>query len=529
MLLISSCNKIENRYFTEAHFELVDSTFIELPVKHSFGTYIQHYERNDTNFLMLNSVNEKQLIEIDIDHNTVSRIIPVNFISEDVYPIFLFHYHNFDSILILRDVNNLEKLEHDSILALIDFKGNPFSYINLRGGDFLFSGDYYSDSSKGYFSHELSNFNIFENRLFITPVSAFYYDIRLAEMHGFRPLGYVDFLNKNHDFIEIPLEHQLSREGLFAIEQKRGLNTRAISKNLIVVSLPANRSLIITDTLGNITREPENKYHLISNPVELEYLENGAETQINTNSSVFGNIIIDHSNEYIIRFSSLPAPKGLNETMISNFRNRHQWFGVYDFNLNLIAEGMIPQGLSTKLPIPGHFDSLFVVATASINEPYTLKVKYFRLKFKKASENRIDELKKVEITNEPVKSLDHFFRKSNLPEGSIILLVPSHSCPYCVNNAVQYFTENIEKMKNDNVYLYAEREIGENYLSFQTELNLNNVFIEKNSELRDYYSKKMSNPIILFWNGQSIEFEMLLTPESVDNIGDFIDEMIGYR
>ncbi|MCC5916607.1 MAG: hypothetical protein JJU02_04695 [Cryomorphaceae bacterium] len=528
--LFVSCTEVEvDNYFTEAYFQLVDSLRIELPIEHSFSTYNQHYKRGDTNFLMLNSVNQKCLIEIDIDHQIVSRIIPVKFIKKDFYPIFLFHYHNNDSILILRDVSNLDRPYHDSLLAIINNQGDLISFVNLRGGTFLYHEDETYDSSTSYFGHELENFNIAENRLFITPNPAFFEDIKSAENNGVPSLGYVDFNNENQGFIRIPISisETLFREGNYSIDQKLNTKARAINKNSIVVSLQGNRKLIIADTLGNILHEPKNMYHLIDDAYELAA---GVENKIyrNPNSPVFSNIIIDHQNKYIVRFATLPVPKGLSESEYAEFNYSHQWFGVYDFKLNLIAEGMKPLRFYTSLPIPGYMDSLFVRANRNKNNHYELDIYFYELNFKRSNQKRVEELKELEDDIKPIKTLSQYFQKFSLPKGSVVLLIPSLSCPYCMKNSMQYYFDNFEFMKKNEIYLFCEHEIGESYPSLK-KVNSAYVNFEDNKELRNYYSKEIRNPVLLYWNGSNIESEVILYPDKVDSLSFVIKEFINLR
>ena len=123
-VLVVGCSPKSHVQLGKVLFTKLDSSEISLPYAYNiYASFsMQEYERHDTAFLMISDIDNHSLIEIDLDRDTVSRIIPIRYIMSDQYPTFLFEYKNEDTILILREIANTRRM-HDSVLFSINNRG----------------------------------------------------------------------------------------------------------------------------------------------------------------------------------------------------------------------------------------------------------------------------------------------------------------------------------------------------------------------------------------------------------------------
>jgi hypothetical protein len=158
-----------SKYVTVA-FTKLDSIEIELPFEFSplYNFTIDSYNRSDTNFLMLGGFEDKRIIEVDLDHQVLTRTIELKKLQFDRYPYFIFHYLNKDTILILRDISNFRGLANDSILYSINLKGESNGTYKIHDSPFRMI-EQPMDSSKTTFFHNFAPFEFSGRRLFVLP------------------------------------------------------------------------------------------------------------------------------------------------------------------------------------------------------------------------------------------------------------------------------------------------------------------------------------------------------------------------
>ena len=99
------------------YFDLNEEHLIELPIDFNVGLNltVQPFTRNDTDFIMMGDIEGSRLVEIDITNKRFSRALSLPRVAAGTYPVFVNHYLNEDTIIILRGISNEHGLNADTV------------------------------------------------------------------------------------------------------------------------------------------------------------------------------------------------------------------------------------------------------------------------------------------------------------------------------------------------------------------------------------------------------------------------------
>lgn len=524
LVLMIGCSPKSHVQFGKVTFTKLDSSEISLPYAYniyaSFST--QEYERHDTAFLMISDIDNHSLIEIDLDRDTVSRIIPIKYLMRDQYPTFLFEYKNEDTILILREISNTHRT-HDSVLFSINIRGELTTYYDLNTGPFYMAGQKEDSTVMAYYS-QLRPWDFYKNRLFFHPTSVFGTRKNEAFLHRHHLplLAYLDFGNSDSPVYDtIHFHTPFDDSGIFAYDQNT-ISLTPLSKNNLVVSFAKSLEFYkVNVRTGDFSRSRSDKA-LIPVPVAVQNQPGNNVPSFNQQSSVFSSLLYDPTTQHILRFASFPTQTSLKFGDLMDFRSQHQWVGVYDTTLQLIAQGLKPSWLTSTNPRPTFSNGRLISLKQNGNDKHTIKIIYSEVHIQEGTN---EDYQKMKTTIDSIKAkesgtLGDYIDKYHLPANSRILLIPSGSCPKCVNYVMSYYLQNRKQLVKDEIYLITDNQQIFNLID---SLDSKYIILDKKREIENYLDMSINNPTIMLWDGRKISKTIVLQPDKVVDIAHYLE------
>ena len=510
-------------------FTKLDSIEIELPFEFSpqYNFTIDSYNRSDTNFLMLGGFEDKRIIEVDLDHQVLTRTIELKKLQFDRYPYFIFHYLNKDTILILRDISNFRGLANDSILYSINLKGESNGTYKIHDSPFRMI-EQPMDSSKTTFFHNFAPFEFSGRRLFVLPSPIYSgMSLRLKRKFNICELGYLD-LNGSLDLHFKRIEYHRpdeSRQADYAQEQLRPCFTLKDTNTLIVSQSNSKNLHKVTIATGEFSSSNE-EMNILPAPTQLGEDEKGTRPSMNASSTQFTHVLFDKEKKMTYRFAYLPSRVETRPNEVNQFRSLYQWVGAYDDALNLVGQNLKPNWFKLN-PKPIFNNGTFI----SVNQGEDLTrftIFFSRLDTVPIDQTQFQEFKDYTLSLQPEiveGDIDILYRTLNIPSNSVVLTTTLHSCPSCLDYVLEYFLINIERMEEKGVYLVASEESASELLK-STESP--NIIIERNGQLENLIDRKIDNPALMIWNGEKVTRTMVLNPKVVRNLDTYIDQFLEY-
>lgn len=118
------------------------------------------------------------------------------------------------------------------------------------------------------------------------------------------------------------------------------------------------------------------------------------------------------------------------------------------------------------------------------------------------------------------RDLGILYSDFHIPPNSVILVVPSASCPYCLTYATHYFLVNLKKMEEDQAYLLASEQSANKALK---SIKSSKVIFDKKGELENLLNQSIDNPALMLWNGKKVTRTMILPPDDVEKISMYLE------
>ncbi len=518
-ILLSSCiSPIESNHQKKAlnttiTFELLEEHRIHLPIDFNVGLNLtaQPYTRNDTDFILMGDIEGSRLVEIDISHKKFSKALFLPKVAQDRYPVFVNHYLNKDTILILRGISNEYSLRADSVLYSINWHGQQNGPYTLVNSPFRLTG-MNRDIPQASFYHHFMPMELSDNRFFVNPLPLFGTHKKCSkDAIGVHELGYFDF--KNSDAIRykgIAYYRQQDSSKAFADEQMKTY-IHAIDSSKILVSHANQAELLLLSVASGEYLNSNESGSLLPKPKPLD--STTTTPAKNPQSTVFNKVLYDPSKKFAYRFASFGTELSLKPGDLQTFRDSNVWVGAYDSALNLIGQAIQPRWFATN-PKPIYFKGKFICVspTAKLGE---FKLQFVGIDTSGISQTDFNKLRnrmtnlKPTITSTSINSL---YKSYQLPKNSIVLSISNRACPYCINHSTQYFMMNLPKMEKEGVYLVISDRSASPELKA---LKSSHIIIDTKNELEDLLKQNIDNPALMLWNGDKVSHTMILPPKEV--------------
>lgn len=503
------------------YFDLNEEHLIELPIDFNvaLNLTVQPYTRNDTDFIMMGDIEGSRLVEIDITNKKFSRAISLERVAAGRYPVFVNHYLNEDTIIILRGISNEHSLYADTVMYSIDLNGEYNGAYELLNSPYRLSG-MNQDTPQASFFHQFKPMEVSNNRFFVDPLPIFKTKKKKnANDLGVHEIGYFDFKEDNRiKYSGIPYYRNIDTNNFYAKEQLR-THLHAIDSSEILVS-HANKPNLLRLSVSSGTYKSSNETgRLIPDPIALGKVSKSRPNE-NLKSTKFKQVIYDDDKKVAFRFASFPTDMELKPGDLQAFRDSNIWVGAYDSDLKLIGQAVQPRWFVSH-PKPIYFKGKFVCVVPTKSER-KFKLRFVNLDIKKISELEHDSLVKEFDNIKPqvtTGSISSLYNKYEIPEKSIILTISNRGCPYCINYSIQYFLMNLEAMEKDGVFIVVSER---NSTAELKAANSKNVIIDQNNVLEDLLNHKVDNPALMLWDGDKVTKTMVLPPDEVKLLGTYI-------
>ena len=220
-------------------FKVLGNDTVTLPFTYDVNKNftIQVYDRNDTVFALLGDIQNSQLIEIDLSNRVFKRTIELTRIDGQTYPVFMHHYLNKDTIVILPDISNEDGLFHHSLIYAVDIEGSEVANYSIVNSPFRMYSEK-MDSSQTTLFHNFQPLHFNKKRLFVDPLS-FNSGMTLKENVKYKipELGYFEFSGQNNlEFTTIPYVRNESNDTLRFGKEQEGMYFAIIDEDHILIS-----------------------------------------------------------------------------------------------------------------------------------------------------------------------------------------------------------------------------------------------------------------------------------------------------
>lgn len=516
-------NESKREIKARIEFNLEESNQIQLPFEYTAGFNLtcQAYSRSDTDFVLLGDLTNGKLIELDITHNQFVRVISLDRIRNGRYPVFSHHYKNEDTIVILPDISNQRGLYHDSFLYSVSLKGEEHQTYNLVGSPFIMDG-MERDSTRATLFHHFSPMLVYGNKFFVHPLPLKSgMNRKDANRHHIPELGYFTLSGtESLKFKGIPYQRALEHDMLpYAHEQER-LRMCIRDVHTLMVSHASLPNIHIVDIQTGEYTTSDERGRLIPDPIPLP--SSGKQPQYNVFSTVFHNLLFDSQQKLTYRFATLPSSVDLKPGDRSLFREKVVWVGAYDESMKLVAQALKPDWFKLH-PEPTFFKGRFI--SISQGEDLTqLSIQFTELDTVGMSQGEYDALRtqlgniQPNVTEENINTL---YTRLGIPANSVVLAVPSHSCPYCLNYVTQYFLMNLDRMQDEHIYFVTSAEgASQELLAIESP----NIIVDERDELEDLLDQSINNPTLMIWDGSAVTQSLVLSPDEVKIISAHLEE-----
>ena len=113
-----------------------------------------------------------------------------------------------------------------------------------------------------------------------------------------------------------------------------------------------------------------------------------------------------------------------------------------------------------SLAEPVFFRDHFITVKQGINE-FEVVFQHVDLDTARVKQLVFDSIADELIHARPIISetnLNGLYESYKIRANSIILTVPSHSCPYCLNYSIDYYLTHLQKMEEEQIYLVVSEE-----------------------------------------------------------------------
>lgn len=526
LLFIFGCQDHSNITNDYVKIKKVDSVLIDLPFDYDLSASfsLQPYRRGDTLFVMLSDLDNKRLIELDVDNGKFSRTIDLNPIKSDYYPVFLFKYFNRDTIIIFRDISNERRSEHDSLLLSVDIDGKYNGHYDLSASPFKMSS-HRMDSTSLIWSHGFTPLAFHKRRLFVRPLAFFYnsFNDTQRKSYALPSFGYFDVKAsgeldyQNGVYLD---EIESVRESDFASNQHLW-DITAYDSSSLLFSMGYLSSLYKYDfSTGKLLSSDENN-SLLSSPIKV----NNGDYDRNFQSTVYTKVLYNRESNTILRFAFLPSSEVYQGLDYAEFKRLNTWLGVYDEDLKLTAQGLRPKWFSLH-PKPEYFEGSLISAYQDYGPHSSLKLYFSSIETYQFTEGEYKEYKKrIKNPKSPKTTRDFkdVLLDFNLPRNSIIVIVPGSSCPYCIDHVSSYFLSNYDDMQMENIFLVS----ASGTLSDEFDASMSpNLLINLDDSIMNRLPYTYSNPTLLYWKDDEIQETMVLNPKEARDIAFYINKFI---
>ncbi|GAB5557752.1 MAG: hypothetical protein SchgKO_19650 [Schleiferiaceae bacterium] len=525
--------KSEKTNTTQAlDFDFQYSNEIQLPFEYDVNQNltIQLYSRNDTDFVLLGDIEHSQLIEIDLTHETFSRVVPLFKVREDNYPLFAHHYFDKDTIVILRDISNESGLKHDSLLYSVNLSGEVQVQYRLFNSPFRMDG-MDLDSSLASWFHNFQPMLVRGRRLYVDPMP-FHSGIDLygQKKWGISEFGYFTFSSSPIlPYTKLAYESstpdsdktnqdQSHSNIYYAQEQEYACYVPTKNDELILAYANDAHMYRFNHSTGEILRSTE-RGRFIPSPIPLA--EKSITQPFHSQSTVYKELLFDEEKRELFRFATLPSPVELNMGDRIQFRKDYLWVGKYNEDLILGAQGLVPKEFKLH-PRPTFSNGRFL-GIAQGKDNYSITFQYTRITSKAITPGEYDSLGKYISAIEPQISERDFkglIQEQNIPAGSVLVVASKSSCPYCYNHATEYFLLQLSRMEEEGVYLITSEEAATEALK---EAQSKNIKVLPQDELERLIPNQINNPAIMLWDGKGVSRTMVLNPDDVVKIDGYLN------
>ena len=477
----------------------------------------QFVENGNTTYLYIADIDNHRILKFDVSTKELDYLIDVQALEQDRYSVFNFSVLHPDTILIERDISNLRQYNDDA-LFFINQNGKTIKSVELDSNDFYLKNTFESPY-KVSLKHKFRPLSLSDNRLFFNP-TPHYGTVTNKEIdeNNIPIIGYFNFKQNQTAYRHTSFKNPQLLNGNFSNKQET-LNLLVLNKKEVIVSYNNNLNLF-KYTIGNENVLKSNGVpNLITAPTPLH--DSIERNQTNQFSSRF-DMLTKGPDNTVLRFGffGITCQNKLNNRTYFNLINKQKWFGVYNAELKLKGEGIVPNSISTSWPKPELYKNE-IYAKSKLKTNGLLR--FYKISISPNSKN-IDSLKREIDLNlcpkTPPKQLSDFGKLKLIPNNSTVLVIPEASCPACVNYSLNYYLTHFEKMKELDVYLITSNKMA---LKAIDSVASKYILIDEKDELSHFLSNEINNPTLIAWKNNQVTTTMVLPPNEVIKLEDYID------
>ena len=273
---------------------------------------------------------------------------------------------------------------------------------------------------------------------------------------------------------------------------------------------------------GSVTTSSGNQ-SLLEKPKTLKIKKGERPPSQNYQSTVFNSVVNLAGHGQLLRFANIEQPSNLAKSVRRRIRQQNQWVGLYNHDMELLAEGVKPKWFESSGPTPTFINGK--ILSIKRNEEGGNQITFYKSKVRTKDSVEVSELKErlfdFEYTVSP--PLSEYYSSFAIPKGATILLVPRFGCPSCRERSISYFLDNLEQMEQQNVYLVVAVRNKEEIEQLER-TDSPHVIVDDKQKVEDYLNTGVTNPALMQWNGEKVTRQLILNPQQAREIELYVEE-----
>ncbi len=517
LFLFYSCDYKKNNRYKYIELQEIDTIALMLSDSKSNVEYdFQIYNNNNnTNKLLILYVNNLNLYIYNLSTKKLLKEIKLK------KPIFSFYYLSKDSIFLLYQTAYFYDY-CDTVLAIIDENGSIKKTFGINDEHFLTQNNIISEKQFYYPNTTFHKILYFDKKIFFNISKNYFYYLgdSASRSDNFANAAYIDLKTEKINFIFFPKYYP--PENYF---YPRNFSTKSIC-------LSHNNLPMMAYRFTNYLNEYDyNKDIIISHYVKsdnfdtiMPSIDEKELSQFNYNDN-YGKlwfVFYDMYKKLYYRMIILPE-KYFDKNLLIAF----------DTNFTKIAEGFIPKHFGNHMIIENDGIIFWNSKKTFENEGYIVFTKY-KINFIESKDSLIDlqkQMKEIGTCNNKIeknvtKNIDEYLNlKLNKRDNYLAIIVPSLSCPSCIQYVLTMYSLNKESFLKNNVILIFE---GENKISLKNQLLEKNILLSENVIIDDsniykqYHSETFYNPRVIIFENKNVKFDKVYKPDELEGIGQEI-------
>ncbi len=518
ILLLTSC--VQKKISNIVVFEHIEDYKIPLTKKGKSLPYAVDFHEFDTAKILSVYYNYPEIVSYNLETEKIIERISINYFS--FTKLLAFNYHNSDSIFLIFNAAYNKNYSHDSTILMINSSGEIKDNISLKGAPVWCSENpVFKRDSVAFTTLFLNDFFYKKDKLFFHLLN---YTSKEPGDVGFLknkfPLGgHIDIKDKK--FTEHDISYPYFEDNRY-YQNATHPYTCFTHNNTIIYAFRHTGNLIEYDFENR-----KRTMHYVKSSL-VDSIKPDTIILDNNYGAVYQQLYYNSYEQKYIRIVKLQVDK-----KASPYLKNHPKFSLMllDTNFNVLGECIFPEGFS-------FFPMLFtkegiIIRNIEKNTKDSIVFSLFKLNTIKGTKKQLLKHVNFQPKNIPKETgIEAYLEKKHYlnKEKMVVILLPiNRSCLPCVNYVCKYYSDSINILKENNVFLILNSSNKESISLLLEENNISenlpNLLFDENNDYLNYI-EGFFNPKVIFVKNNEIVEEKIYEPNDLyflhDEISDFI-------